>query len=330
MAAKTQWQSLDILRYILALLFVAAFILKLQFQEARINALQQLVLSGDGMTVPAKPFNPAGTAGLSQVAAQQGFTRRDRPTPLPGVKLFGEEAAAAKRARRRVHPEGYGGSSDAYHLGGFLRNDTSSFEPMLWDWLLSVQKISSFLDVGCGMGYSSKWFMDRGVEVLCVEGSNEAVEQTLLPQTSIVQHDFTRGAWWPEKVYDIAWSVEVLEHVQEQYLDNLMAVYKSARYVFVTHSVNDGWHHVNVHHGWWWIEKFHAYGFQYARELTEVARKLSRSGRKKTYFGTQGLIFRNPNYPEQVWKEPATMKKRTQLGRAKTFLRTCDCFFSAK
>ena len=46
--------------------------------------------------------------------------------------------------------------------------------------------------LGCGKGFSTTEFLNRGAKVLCVEGSHDAVEQSLLPPDLVVEHDFTR------------------------------------------------------------------------------------------------------------------------------------------
>lgn len=54
--------------------------------------------------------------------------------------------------------------------------------------------IKSVLDIGCGRGYSTNYFFNRGAKVLCIEGSYDAIEHTHLPSKKlIVQHDFTLG-----------------------------------------------------------------------------------------------------------------------------------------
>jgi hypothetical protein len=61
-------------------------------------------------------------------------------------------------------------------------NDTQGWEPHLWTFLAEVQKISSFVDVGCGAGLVTKFMLDRGVDARCVEASNEAIRHSLLPR----------------------------------------------------------------------------------------------------------------------------------------------------
>ena len=85
--------------------------------------------------------------------------------------------------------------------------------------------IKSVLDIGCGRGLSTTWFAMHGVDVKCVEGSHDGVMKTMLPdpENQLVEHDFSRGPWWPGKTYDVAWSVEVLEHIGVNYMHNNIA-----------------------------------------------------------------------------------------------------------
>eukprot|EP00756_Hemistasia_phaeocysticola_P039631 Hpha_TRINITY_DN16824_c0_g3::TRINITY_DN16824_c0_g3_i1::g.150096::m.150096 len=168
----------------------------------------------------------------------------------------------------------YGGSGDMPHLGGFTANDTGGQSPPIWAWMLKVLNVRSFLDVGCGRGISTSWMLDRGVDVLCVEGSSDAVKTSLLPRQLIVQHDYSAGPMVPERTFDVAWAVEFLEHVGRQHTHNYMETFKRAALVFVTHSDWGGWHHVEVHSSWWWQAKFEAHGFVFNRQLTEKCQGL--------------------------------------------------------
>ena len=108
----------------------------------------------------------------------------------------------------------YGGIGDKPHLGGFTDLDHAGVSPAVWKWMVTYLGVQSVLDVGCGRGISTSWFYFHGVDVLCVEGSHHAVESTVLPDPGlIVEHDFSRGPWWPDKTYDAIWCVEFLEHV---------------------------------------------------------------------------------------------------------------------
>ena len=102
----------------------------------------------------------------------------------------------------------YGGKGDAAHLGGFTDLDLHGICPNTWKHMMSDWVVKSVLDLGCGKGVSTLWFHLQGLDTLCVEGSHDAITQSSLPPSNVVEHDFTRGAWWPDKTYDLIWSVD--------------------------------------------------------------------------------------------------------------------------
>jgi len=181
---------------------------------------------------------------------------------LPSVRIENRELDKKRRK--------YGGAGDKQHLGGFGELDKGGISPGLWKHMIEDYGVQSFLDVGCGRGFSTSWFAMHGVDVMCVEGSHDAIERTVLPdpENQLVEHDFSRGPWWPEKTYDVAWSVEFLEHVNLQYHYNYVSAFRKAALICVTASAGTGWHHVEVHDKKWWIRKYESYGFKYDEELT--------------------------------------------------------------
>jgi hypothetical protein len=131
---------------------------------------------------------------------------------------------------------GYGGKGDAEHLGGFSEIDPGGISPGLFKYMIEVLGVHSFLDIGCGRGFSTSWFAFHGCNVICAEGSHDAIERSVLPDPAkqVVEHDFSRGPWWPEKTYDAAWSVEFLEHVGTEYHFNYVTAFRKAALIFVT------------------------------------------------------------------------------------------------
>ena len=176
--------------------------------------------------------------------------------------------------RRKI----YGGKGDGKHLGGFTEIDMEGISPAVWKHFVKNWTVHSVLDVGCGRGISTSWFYMHGLRVQAVEGSHDAVENTVMPpeaQSLIVEHDFSRGPWWPKDTFDVAWGIEFLEHVNLQYQYNYVSAFRKAALVVVTSSRWGGWHHVEVHPDEWWIRKFQLYGFQYDPDLTEELRDLA-------------------------------------------------------
>jgi len=138
----------------------------------------------------------------------------------------------------------YGGKGDKAHLGGFTIYDGQGVSPGAWRWMIEEFGVKSMMDIGCGKGVSTLWFHLHGAKVLCLEGSHDAVSNSLLPDPThqVVEHDFSRGPYWPEDTYDIVWSVEFLEHVGRNYQYNYLQAWRKAAYIFASHSLWGGWY----------------------------------------------------------------------------------------
>ena len=114
------------------------------------------------------------------------------------------------------------------HLGGCgIEGDTATHYPIMWSHLVSKFKIKSVLDVGCGFGYSLKFFEDLGCEVLWVEGSDKVIELTPL-KDKILHVDYTASEFVPEKTYDLCWSCEFVEHVKEEFSPRFISTFKKS------------------------------------------------------------------------------------------------------
>jgi SAM-dependent methyltransferase len=183
------------------------------------------------------------------------------------------------------------------HLGGYVigKPAPGTWCPEIWDWSIRELGIGSMLDVGCGLGYVMEYFEQQGIVVAGVDGSPSAIAKSIMPQHT-VQHDYTLGKWLPKQPYDLIWSSEFLEHVEEAYIPHFMATFQAAKkYIFVTFAVpgQQGHHHVNLQYADYWIEKFRAIGFGYDEQLTKQARNLlPPSGMRGMQFRDKGLIFK--------------------------------------
>ena len=115
-------------------------------------------------------------------SARVNAIRAANPDPTPLKPLAVQDAETIKQVMQARKRGGYGGNeADPEHIGGFLKNDTASWEPLFWNWLIHTQKISTLVDIGCGSGLVTNYFHERGVDVTCVEGSNEGVQNNNLP-----------------------------------------------------------------------------------------------------------------------------------------------------
>lgn len=200
--------------------------------------------------------------------SENQYLHKKSPPLMPSIPTTEEEEKSIKRGI-------YGGKGDKPHLGGFIEKDWKGISPALWDFMLGPLAVKSFIDVGCGRGYSSKYFLDRGARVVCVEGSHDAVTKSLLPLDIIREHDFSRGPWWPEQTFDVAWSIEFVEHVGRQYMPNYFPIFKKSAIIMVSNSIWGGHHHVEVHNGdWWWHGRFLAAGFVHLPELEKMTKAI--------------------------------------------------------
>mmetsp|Transcript_2289 Transcript_2289/g.4077 ORF Transcript_2289/g.4077 Transcript_2289/m.4077 type:complete len:246 (-) Transcript_2289:30-767(-) len=180
----------------------------------------------------------ADSGSFDAISAIRLTIPRGKAVALPSVQISQEEDESIARGQ-------YGGKGDKPHLGGFTEFDPLGVSPTLWKNLITNLGIKSLLDVGCGRGISTSWFVTHGLEyVQCVEGSHDAVLQSIVPNAEerVVEHDFSRGPWWPDRTVDAAWAVEFTEHVGRNYQPNYLTAFRKAALVFVTHSNWGGWH----------------------------------------------------------------------------------------
>jgi hypothetical protein len=151
------------------------------------------------------------------------------------------------------------------HLGGcIIQGDIGTFAPQVWDRLIEKYNPSTYIDVGCGAGHSLKYFIDKGLDGIGVEGYMEAINSSSV-KDNIVVHDYTESEFIPSKKIDLAWCCEFVEHVEEKYSNNFMKTFENCKYVAMTHGVpgQPGFHHVNCQPAEYWINRFKNIGFSY-------------------------------------------------------------------
>lgn len=177
------------------------------------------------------------------------------------------------------------------HLGGaYPEGDSNTIMVDVWGYLLTKFEIKSVLDIGCGFGHCLKWFSENGLcSIKGIEGWDEAVNKSLVPG-HIIQHDFTTGPAPIAQPFDLAWSAEFLEHVEEKYIPNFMPAFRLARFAVITHAEpgQAGFNHVNCQTTDFWVERFAQYGF--AHDAGETA-LLRRTDRWRAGWGRRTLCF---------------------------------------
>jgi len=178
------------------------------------------------------------------------------------------------------------------HLGGnVVCGDKMTFYPEMWSWLVRELGIRSVLDVGCAEGIHTKYFKELGCEIIGVEGLllNAIHPQAAFP---IIINDFQESFVQVAKI-DLAWCCEVLEHIEEAYLDNVMQTLLNGKYITITHALpgQGGHHHVNEQSPEYWIARFEEYNCILQKELTLQTRK-----RAHSWYQQSGMVFLNMNW----------------------------------
>ena len=176
-----------------------------------------------------------------------------------------------------VNPENKASFDDGILCGCNIHGDPAHELPKMLEYLITTFDIKSIIDVGCGFGFHSIFFKEAfKVEVLGIEGSQKIVELSLIPD-DVVYHDYTTGIYVPEKTYDLGWSIEFVEHVDEQYTHNFLRTFQNCRYVIMTHAIpgQAGHHHVNCQNSQYWINNMNDYGFDLLDDITTRCKELA-------------------------------------------------------
>ena len=155
--------------------------------------------------------------------------------------------------------------NDPMHLrGGFDEFRTETISPAVWTLMRQTYNIKSIIDVGCGRGWTSLWFvLHQADAVLCIEASRKALRETVLRETVLrtsqqrhqhdntnhtnhsthhrslhnsflVPHDYTLGPWWPSRTYDAVWAADFVHQVSLQHQPNYIATFRQAALIFLT------------------------------------------------------------------------------------------------
>ena len=173
------------------------------------------------------------------------------------------------------------------HLGGHCNQthvDKTNFLYLKYKY-----DIKSMIDVGCGPGGMVALGNSELVTSFGIDG-----DFTLPERNNIVVHDFTKGVCTDQRVnrqFDLGWSVEFLEHVEEQYVDNFMREFEKCKYVFCTAAPPNatGYHHVNCKSLEYWITKFMEIGFTYSKEETDYMK--IHSSMRKGFYKRAGMFY---------------------------------------
>lgn len=197
--------------------------------------------------------------------------RLARIAPLRAVyHLITQPRRTIDEAIRRVRKDGVFNSERELYM--------ASLEPRpLWDVLIARFAPESLLDVGCGVGRTIDYFVDRGVEAFGIEASALAIRHARHPER-IECRDLRRGAYrHPKAPFDIVWCYEVAEHLHEDFSDALVETLVSSGRTVVLSAAQPGQGgvgHLNERPVSYWRTKVEARGFVLDAETTSIVQSL--------------------------------------------------------
>lgn len=171
------------------------------------------------------------------------------------------------------------------HLGGHL--NTTHIDIGTIQYLINDLNIKSILDIGCGVGKMKEICHDLEINWTGIDGDISCSDK------QIINHDYTTGPYNHVSTYDLAWSVEFLEHVYPEFIPFFMNSFQRCKFVCVTHALpgKAGHHHVNCQLPEYWIDVFSSYNFKLLPEQTSKIRELSTMNRE--FMRNTGLFFIN-------------------------------------
>ena len=173
------------------------------------------------------------------------------------------------------------------HLGGnFIELNPSTHCPNAWNYVINKYNIKSVLDVGSGSGYAAQWFSEQGVITTAIDGLEYNVQNAVYPtqQVDLTERPFCIGV-------DLVNCIEVVEHIEEKYLDNLLTTLCCGKFLMMTHGLpgQEGHHHVNCQPKEYWIDRLQARGF---KEIVDDSNRLKSLAKKAHHIKDSVMLFR--------------------------------------
>ena len=147
--------------------------------------------------------------------------------------------------------------------------------------------VKSMIDIGCGTGGQVDIARKNGIEAFGVEGDSSLK----FDKPWFFLHDFTKGPFSCKRRFDLVWSVEFLEHVEEKYQPFYMPLFQRAKIVVCTAAPPErsGYHHVNCRDLDYWTKTFKKYGFAFDVKNTEQLKK--HSSMRREFMQETGMLF---------------------------------------
>lgn len=161
------------------------------------------------------------------------------------------------------------------HVGGNISvGDPHSYSPAVWQYLIGRFALRSVLDVGAGLGHAGMWFHRAGIPTVGIDGLKFNCANAVYP---LVHADLSKTS-----VYcpvDLVLCVEMVEHLEEQYIDNLLDTLCNGKIIVMTNALpgQGGYHHVNEKPTQYWIDHLSKRNCSVSKDDTEKVKNLAQA-----------------------------------------------------
>lgn len=191
----------------------------------------------------------------------------------------------------------YGIEKEKY-LGGWWNvgneyGDPGTWNTEIWDKIIKDYSIKSIADIGCGLGYSTRYFAQKDIYVVGVEGGMNAINNNVF-EGKLIQNDYTKSSAFSKEKFDLIWCCEFVEHVEELYMNNFLNDFKTGENIAMTFAMpgQEGYHHVNCQPQEYWIEKVEKLRYKFNEDYSESLREIAHISNNNKSFVHGGHLTR--------------------------------------
>jgi SAM-dependent methyltransferase len=163
--------------------------------------------------------------------------------------------------------------------------------------IMTDLKPHSVIDVGCGTGALLEALRDYGCQVFGLEYAEGGLEFCRSRQLDVRKFDLERDTFDSGRVFDVAISTEVAEHLPERCADRYVDLLtKAAPKIVFTAAFpgQGGTDHVNEQPASYWIEKFAARGHTFNEPMSQQWRQRWKEAGIARWYWMNAMVFTKP------------------------------------